>query len=237
MVEADIDLLLLQRQLIEHFDLSELKNLCFDLHVDYDELAGETKSGKARELVKYCHRTGKIAALVTRCQELQPHVVWNQPAKIYRADELPDEWVDPLQRLHRLVNDFNRNRSLPFSDQRTHDGDEIAFSMRELAPFLFNQFDVARWLDSRSSGKRLAAIKYLDWLQDIEFLDTLLPKLATESPFMQLHILLTIDTLVDQMDNKHQNAVQAALTVYRVVAANDPSREYWRQRILARLKA
>ena len=56
------------------------------------------------------------------------------------------------------------------------------FAMREAAPFLFDKFDVASWLDSSSAGKRLAAVKYLDWLEDIEFMNNLIGKLATERP-------------------------------------------------------
>ena len=235
MYDSDIDLIHLQRQLAASFDLGEIKTLCFDLGIDYDELAGETKTDKTRELVKAAYRNGRVPDLVHRCQEVRPSVLWNSPVRSYRQDELPDEWVEPLQRLHRLVKEFNRNRQQPFSDERTRQGDEIAFTMREAAPFLFNQFDVQDWLDSNSAGKRLAAVKYLDWLQDIEFLDDLLGKLAMERPFMQLHVLVTLDSLLDQLDDGQQAKVRIALTAYRIVS-NDPDREFWRSRILSRLR-
>ncbi len=236
MYESDIDLVHLQRQLVEYFDLGELKTLCFDLNMDYDELAGETKSDKARELVKAAYRNGRVPDVVHRCEELRPNVVWNQPPRGYRQTDLPDEWVEPLQRLHRLVKEFNRNRQQPFSDARTQQGDEIAFTMREAAPFLFNQFDVESWLNSRNVGKRLAAVKYLDWLQDIDFLGNLLGKLATERPFMQLHVLVTIDSLLDQLDDRQQATVRVALGAYRIIS-RDTSRAFWRDRILSRLRA
>jgi len=235
MVGSDIDLIHLQKQLAESFNLSEIRGLCFDLGLNYEELAGDVLSDKTRELVKLCHRYGRTADLVARCQALRPQVDWEEPAKLYRRDELPDEWVEPLQRLHRLVRAFNRNRRQPFSAQRTREGDEIAFAMREAAPFLFGQLDVRQWLDSSNPGKRLAAIKYLDWLEDIEFLGNLLGKLATESPFMQMHALLAIDGLVDQMDARARRMVSVALTAYKVTAARDADLEYWRKRILAGL--
>jgi hypothetical protein len=37
--------------LTEYFNLEELRALCFDLGLDYDELRGEVKSAKARELI------------------------------------------------------------------------------------------------------------------------------------------------------------------------------------------
>ena len=232
--ESDVDLINLQQQLVEHFDLSEMQQLCFDLAIDYEELAGDTKTDKARELVKFGYRTGRIPEIVQRCAELRPQEMWNKPARIYAHDGLPDEWIEPLQRLYRLVKEFNRNRQLPFSNERTRQGDEIAFTMREAAPFLFGQLDVGEWLKSDSIGKRLAAVKYLDWLQDVEFVGSLLRMLVTEKPFLQLHVLLAIDSMIDQLDWKGRKTVTAALTVYKIVS-RDADLEYWRERILSRL--
>jgi hypothetical protein len=167
---------------------------------------------------------------------LRPNEIWNKPAKFYARDKLPDEWLEPLQRLYHLVKEFNRNRHLPFSNERTLQGDEIAFTMREAAPFLFGQFDLGQWLKSESIGKRLAAIKYLDWLQDVEFVGDLLGMLVTEKPFLQLHILLAIDSMLDQLSPKHRRATSVALTAYKIVS-RDPDLEYWRQRILSGLKS
>lgn len=234
--ESDIDLIYLQKQLVEHFTLEELDQLCFDLRIDYEELPGDTKTTKARELVKFAYRQGRLPEIVQQCEKERPKVRWNRPATIYTRDNLPDEWVEPLQRYYRLAKAFNRNRSQPFSDVRTRQGDEIAFAMREAAPFLFDQFDVGQWLRSESSGKRLAAVKYLDWLQDIDFLSRLLGMLVTEKPFIQFHVLLTLDSMLDQLDSKHRGVVTAALSAYKV-ASRDPEREYWRRRILSKLVA
>jgi hypothetical protein len=232
--ESDVDLINIQQQLVEHFSLDEIKGLCFDLKIDDEVIAGATKPEKARELIKFAYRMGRIPEIVQRCAELRPNEVWNKPARIYARDRLPDEWIEPLQRLYRLVRDFNRNRSQPFSDERTRQGDEIAFTMREAAPFLFGQFDIEQWLRSKSSGKRLAAIKYLDWLQDVEFVGALLGMLVTEKPFLQFHILLAIDGMVDQLDSKVRTKATVALTAFKL-ASTDSDLEHWRRRILSRL--
>lgn len=234
--DSDVDLINLHKQIAEHFDLSEIQGLCFDLGVEYEDLAASTRTDKARELVKFGYRTGRIPDMVRLCAELRPNEVWDKPAPIYAHDGLPDEWIEPLQRLYRLVKEFNRNRAQPFSAERTRQGDEIAFTMREAAPFLFGQIDAGQWLKSDSAGKRLAAIKYLDWLQDAEFGGTLLGMLLTEKPFVQLHILLALDAMLDQFDWTLRGKVRAALTVFKV-ASRDPDLEYWRERILSRLRA
>jgi hypothetical protein len=110
----------------------------------------------------------------------------------------------------------------------------IAYQMGEAAPLLFGKFDVGSWLDSSSLGKRLAAIKYLDWLQDIDYLGNLLGKLTTERPFIQLHCLVAIDHMLDQLDDKAEALVKAQLLAYNIIHSDD-SLEFWKKRILTRL--
>ena len=46
----------LRRKLDEHFDKEELRLLCFDLGVDFDNLPGDSKAIKAMELVALMER-------------------------------------------------------------------------------------------------------------------------------------------------------------------------------------
>lgn len=66
----------LRQLLAHHFDASELHTLCFDLGVDYDDLRGEGKSDKARELVAYLDRRGRLSELVALARRLRPNVAW-----------------------------------------------------------------------------------------------------------------------------------------------------------------
>lgn len=73
--EADgspLNLVALRQVLSSLFDTGELRTLCFDMRIDFDDLYGEGKGDKARELVAYCVRHGRIAELATRCRELRP---------------------------------------------------------------------------------------------------------------------------------------------------------------------
>lgn len=49
--------------LVRHYTLEELKTLCFKMFVDFDNLAGDTKSSKARELILYLERGSRMAEL------------------------------------------------------------------------------------------------------------------------------------------------------------------------------
>lgn len=69
----------LRENLLHHFNLDEFRTLCFDVGVDYDDLPGESKSGKARELITFLDRQGRLHDLIHRCAELRPRV-WQHPS-------------------------------------------------------------------------------------------------------------------------------------------------------------
>jgi formylglycine-generating enzyme required for sulfatase activity len=62
--------------LCAHFDAGELRTLCFKLGVKYDDLPDEGLTNKARELIAYLERRGRIADLVAVCKVERPHVSW-----------------------------------------------------------------------------------------------------------------------------------------------------------------
>jgi tetratricopeptide (TPR) repeat protein len=79
------DLVRLRQTLTGLFDDGELRTLCFDLGIDYQSLPGEGKADKARELVAYCDRHGRIAELEDQVRQLRS----NAPKAIH--DNLPHQ--------------------------------------------------------------------------------------------------------------------------------------------------
>jgi len=71
-----IDPAKLRQVLTERFNESELRNLCFDLHVDYESLTGAGKEDKARELVAYLERRGRLSELVETGKRQRPDIDW-----------------------------------------------------------------------------------------------------------------------------------------------------------------
>ena len=59
-------------RLVQEFSLEELRDLCFDLGIDY-ELFPQQQPIMARELVGYLHRRRRIPQLVERMQAIRPH--------------------------------------------------------------------------------------------------------------------------------------------------------------------
>lgn len=228
---SGLDLVNVRSQLSEHFNLDELQTLCFDLGIQYDNLAGETLNAKVRELVKHCYRHDLLHNLIQQCQKMHAGVKWVKAADSGDISVLPEAWDDPLHRIYALVKTFNRNRQQPYSNARTLHGDEIAYQMREAAPMLFGKFELGAWLLGNNIGKRLFAIKYLDWLQDIDYVDDLIGRLGSERPFMQLHILITLYGMIDQLDAGSRLKLKARMLSFNIIQ-NDAGLSFWKQRIL-----
>lgn len=74
---AEMDGAQLHQLISTHFDIEELRTLCFDMNIDYDTLRGEGKDAKARELIMQCRRNSRIAELVARLGALRPNVAWD----------------------------------------------------------------------------------------------------------------------------------------------------------------
>ena len=71
------DLPRLREQIRALFSDGELRDLCMDLGIDYENLPGAAKGDKARELVLHAERMGQLADLVARVVALRPHIGLN----------------------------------------------------------------------------------------------------------------------------------------------------------------
>lgn len=80
----------LRDQIKKRFDLEELRSLCFDLSIPYDDVAGTTLDSKTVALISYCLRRELIDQLLARCKELRPLEVWpsNPTGQIRNLSEI-----------------------------------------------------------------------------------------------------------------------------------------------------
>lgn len=225
----------LRQQLEASFTLEELKTLTFDLGINFDNLAGDTLMVKTRELVNYALRRGLEDELLEKCRQERPQIDWGAETEPGVDGELGEETAadDPLRRLIELVKTYNRNRHQSYSEARTEEGDAIASDMREMAPSLYGRLDPGQWLNSRDPGKRIAAVKYIDWSQDIAYLEQLLDMLEKERGITQFHILLTFDRLLDQFDYYDQKLLIERLELYK--PRKHGSREQRKQLLLKKI--
>ncbi len=62
------------REVIDRcFNEEELRDLCFNIDIEYETLGGVGKSGKSRELITYAKRHGRYYELLNVCYSLRPH--------------------------------------------------------------------------------------------------------------------------------------------------------------------
>lgn len=72
-----VDLPRLRDQIRALFSDSELRDLCFDLGVDFENLPGAAKGDKARELILLMERQARLPELVRKVVTLRPHIGLN----------------------------------------------------------------------------------------------------------------------------------------------------------------
>lgn len=98
------DLPRLREQIRALFSDGELRDLCMDLGIDYENLPGAAKGDKARELVLHAERMGQLADLVARVVALRPHIGLN----IQRLTEGLASGASQQEGLHSLMEQFRR---------------------------------------------------------------------------------------------------------------------------------
>ena len=69
-------LIQLRQGLVEAFNGDELETLCADIGVDYENLEGNAKEAKARELIAFLLRRGQLQALLDYCTQHRPEYSW-----------------------------------------------------------------------------------------------------------------------------------------------------------------
>ncbi|KAA3654905.1 MAG: hypothetical protein DWQ04_33950 [Chloroflexi bacterium] len=60
--------------IIEYYSLNELHTLCFEIGIEFENLGGRTRKAKARELVLYMGREGRLDDLLEALQVTRPHI-------------------------------------------------------------------------------------------------------------------------------------------------------------------
>jgi 3',5'-cyclic AMP phosphodiesterase CpdA len=71
----------LRQILAERFSEDELRTFCFDLSVDYEDLPGEGKAAKARELLALFERHDRVDELIQMGQKTRPDISWDDVSR------------------------------------------------------------------------------------------------------------------------------------------------------------
>lgn len=60
--------------LATRFSLDELKTLCFNIRVDFENLSGEGRASKARSLIEYLERRREVPCLIEELRSMRPDI-------------------------------------------------------------------------------------------------------------------------------------------------------------------
>lgn len=109
----------IHQQLVANFDEEELKTLCLSLGLSYDDLPASGRVNKARELVTYLARRGRLPDLRTAVATARPHAIW--PGETAVSPTLPtrsDRWQLSAEDRSHLINLLVERSELRTPDRR-----------------------------------------------------------------------------------------------------------------------
>ncbi len=100
----EYNLPVIREQLVQCFNLSELRELCFQLDVDHEIINGENKIDKSRELLTYLNRRARVQKLIDYCSQERPHINWNVTKTVR---ELSDDFAGTIGLTPTISNKYN----------------------------------------------------------------------------------------------------------------------------------
>ncbi len=106
-----MDRVKLRRILARYFNAGELRTLCFDLGIDYDDLPGEGKTDKARGLVSYLERRDRIPELIKLGKQVRPNAPWDEVSEAIpgASSTSPDRSRAEIESLRRQLAEEEEN--------------------------------------------------------------------------------------------------------------------------------
>lgn len=66
----------LRETVLDTFNEAELKSMCFELGISFENLAGEEHAARVQEFITYLQRRGQLFSLVAYGRKHRPHTTW-----------------------------------------------------------------------------------------------------------------------------------------------------------------
>ena len=77
----------LREALMEYFNESDIRQICFDLDVDFEKLSGDNKTELVISLIEHFSNQGKIPQLIHACSMVRKNVSWDQIAAAAKQEK------------------------------------------------------------------------------------------------------------------------------------------------------
>ena len=112
----------LKEKINKHFDAGELRELVFDLGLDFDNIPGNIKKARIIALVDHLNNADRIPELISSCQKHRPNVTWTYQAKLFIAYKRATQQDADLAIY--LQDALKRSGHTVFIDQSMRSGEE-----------------------------------------------------------------------------------------------------------------
>ncbi|MBK8901094.1 MAG: SUMF1/EgtB/PvdO family nonheme iron enzyme [Anaerolineaceae bacterium] len=86
----------LPEQISQHFNLEELRALCYELAINYENVRGETLEAKALALVEHCARHGLTERLLDLCRTQRPFLPWTTDQVTLASEAISQQYRQHL---------------------------------------------------------------------------------------------------------------------------------------------
>ena len=137
--KRDDKALLKQRELIKRiekgFNISELKTVCFEMGIDYENLEGETKKDKVLSLVRYCHKFKRLDELTAVCENHNPYAFASYVAK------------PTVNKSEQKTSQGPVSKSTSHSESYDSDQTELEMEFHQYRAFVRDRFTLDEFLD------------------------------------------------------------------------------------------
>lgn len=173
----------LRRQMVDCFDLNELRTLCLDMGIRYDDLSGDTISTKTASLVAIMQRRGQLAKLTAVLQHERPHITWFVPAQLEQQYGLRRNvraaWIDGVLK-QSVTAEIALELKLTYQPQALvrktlYVPGQVDRPVEKDVPTLFAESGSLLILGEPGSGKTLTLLQLAESLLDVAEADPAQP--------------------------------------------------------------
>ena len=92
----------LNQALVNSFNIEEIHTLCFEIGIDHENISGEGKSGKVRELVIAVSNRDLVSEFDTLVRQNRPNIALEKPPQPWRQDEsIPEDFAVEMDRVEQ----------------------------------------------------------------------------------------------------------------------------------------
>jgi len=150
-----IDKTKLRKSMNSNFSIDDIKVICFDLNIDFDNLDGNTKQTKIINLIRHCQNHTRLNDLINKLQQERPYTAWEKLATPPSSQQIP-------KKSKPKSNPKERPR-IASERLATHPSNQPTLKRRK------TRSNLMAWINNLSSNEKVALIGFAGVLMTVFF--------------------------------------------------------------------